>query len=48
VEELIRTVHETMVEAGATPTAALEALARLEPFDGYPELVATLAEELRE
>lgn len=46
VEELMRAVHHSMVDAGATPTAALEALARLEPFDAYPELVATLAEEL--
>ncbi len=46
VEVMMRSVHRTMVEAGAEPQQALNLIARLEPFDAYPELVATFAEEV--
>jgi hypothetical protein len=46
VRVMMRDVHRTMVDAGSASTDALALIARLEPFDSHPELVAAFAEEL--
>jgi hypothetical protein len=46
VLDLLERLHHGLVEGGAAPDAALEVLARIEPFDSHPEVVAAYAEAL--
>jgi hypothetical protein len=46
VSTMLHRAHARLVEGGAPPEAALQILANTEPFDGHPEVVAALAEEL--
>lgn len=46
VSSMLRRLHSRLVEGGAKPDAALQVLASTEPFDGYPEVVVALGEEL--
>jgi hypothetical protein len=46
VFELLDRLHHDLVAGGAAPDAALEVLARIEPFDTHPEVVAAYAEAL--
>lgn len=47
VLDLLEKLHHDLVAGGAAPDAALEVLARIEPFDSHPEVVAAYAEGLR-
>jgi hypothetical protein len=44
VLELLEKLHDELVAGGAAADAALEVLARIEPFDSHPEIVAVYAE----
>lgn len=44
---MLRAAHTAMTGAGAQPQHALATLAGMEPFDGHPELIAVLDEEIR-
>jgi hypothetical protein len=46
VSALLHRVHAWLVSGGASPDAALQLLAATEPFDGYPEVTAAMAEEI--
>lgn len=46
VLELLERLHRELVSGGAAVDAALEVLARIEPFDSHPEVVAAYAEGL--
>jgi hypothetical protein len=46
VLELLEKLHGELVAGGAAADAALEVLARIEPFDSHPEVVAAYAEGL--
>ncbi len=46
VLELLEKLHHDLVAGGAAADAALEVLARMEPFDSHPEVVAAYAETL--
>lgn len=48
VLELLEKLHHELVDGGAAPDAALEVLARIEPFDSHPEIVAAFEERLAE
>jgi hypothetical protein len=47
VLELLEKLHQELVAGGAAGDAALEVLARIEPFDSHPEIVAVYAEGLQ-
>jgi hypothetical protein len=44
VDDLLRRTYESLRAAGLTPTAARERLTVIEPFNHFPELIATLEE----
>ena len=44
--ELLTQTHVAMVGAGASPVVALSALATIEPFNAYPEILETYRETL--
>jgi Histidine kinase-, DNA gyrase B-, and HSP90-like ATPase len=44
VLQLLDKLHHELVAGGAAPDAALEVLARIEPFDSHPDVVAVYAE----
>jgi hypothetical protein len=46
VSELLEKLHHELVAGGAASDAALAVLARIEPFDSHPEVVAAYAERL--
>jgi hypothetical protein len=46
VAEMLRATHAAMLAEGIDLPTALTALAAVEPFDAYPELIATFREEL--
>jgi hypothetical protein len=46
VFDLLDRLHRDLVAGGAAPDAALEVLARIEPFDSHPEVVAAYSESL--
>jgi hypothetical protein len=45
VLELLERLHRQLVSGGAAADAALEVLARIEPFDSHPDVVAAYAEK---
>jgi hypothetical protein len=45
VDSMLRSALANMVDTGARPPEALALLARMEPFDAHPELIAALEEE---
>ena len=42
VLDVMRTIYEAMISDGVKPTAAIDRLGKMEPFNQFPELVAVL------
>jgi hypothetical protein len=43
--DLLSRTYRTIIDHGGRPAETIALLARMEPFDAYPELVAALEEE---
>ena len=45
VLELLSRIYQAMIESGIPHATAIQRLRVMEPFDGYPELVQSFAED---